>query len=63
MLFSVSSLFFSIIVADTRNDVYNNGPIETSVDVYEDFLSYKSGIPSQLSIACYFITFKNKVLM
>lgn len=30
-------------VKDAMKEIYANGPIEASFDVYEDFLSYKSG--------------------
>jgi len=26
------------------NEIYNNGPIVVTVDLYEDFLVYKSGV-------------------
>lgn len=31
-------------VEEIMTDVYQNGPVEASFDVYEDFLSYKSGV-------------------
>lgn len=31
-------------VDEIKNEVYNNGPLETGFDVYSDFMDYKSGI-------------------
>lgn len=39
----MSSTFALSNVKDAMKEIYANGPIEASFDVYEDFLSYKSG--------------------
>jgi cathepsin B len=31
-------------VSDIKNEIFNNGPVETGMLVYQDFYSYKSGI-------------------
>jgi len=31
-------------VADVKNDIFNNGPVETGFLVYQDFMSYKNGV-------------------
>ena len=31
-------------VATIKAEIYNNGPVEASFDVYSDFYNYKSGI-------------------
>jgi len=31
-------------VPEIKSDIFNNGPVETGFTVYEDFMSYKSGI-------------------
>ncbi len=31
-------------VATIKAEIYNNGPVEASFDVYSDFFNYKSGI-------------------
>jgi len=36
-------------VADVKNDIFNNGPVETGFLVYQDFMSYKSGIYTKTS--------------
>jgi len=32
-----------------RSEIYTNGPIETSFNVYEDFFNYKSGVYQHVS--------------
>jgi len=34
---------------DIMNEIYKNGPTETSFDVYQDFLAYKSGVYKKTS--------------
>jgi cathepsin B len=31
-------------VADIQTEILTNGPVEASFNVYEDFLTYKSGV-------------------
>eukprot|EP01121_Diplochlamys_sp_Union-15-3_P002194 TRINITY_DN11912_c0_g1_i1.p1 TRINITY_DN11912_c0_g1~~TRINITY_DN11912_c0_g1_i1.p1 ORF type:complete len:326 (-),score=79.40 TRINITY_DN11912_c0_g1_i1:25-1002(-) len=35
--------------ADIQQEIYKNGPVETAFEVYEDFLSYKSGVYKHVS--------------
>jgi len=35
--------------SDVMNEIYTNGPVETSFSVYQDFLAYKSGVYSRVS--------------
>jgi len=41
---TVSSVYGLNSVLDAQNDIMTYGPIEACFDVYEDFLSYKSGV-------------------
>lgn len=35
--------------ADMMTEIFQNGPVESAFSVYEDFLSYKSGVYQQVS--------------
>jgi len=35
--------------ANIQNEIYQNGPVETSFNVYQDFLTYKSGVYKKTS--------------
>lgn len=40
---SVSAAFSVSGVTNIQQEIYKNGPVEAGFEVYEDFLSYKSG--------------------
>jgi len=42
--------YYYLTYASIQKDVINYGPIEASFDVYDDFLSYKSGKILRISI-------------
>lgn len=44
LLFSLANFLFDLDdVNDVMKEIYANGPVEATFDVYEDFFSYKSG--------------------
>jgi cathepsin B len=51
--FKVSSHKQLTSIADAKMDIFNNGPIDTGFDVYDDFLSYKSGVYKKSRRASY----------
>lgn len=42
--YKADSFFMPTTIAQMKEDIMNNGPIETGFLVYDDFLNYKSGI-------------------
>lgn len=40
-------------VAQIQTELMTNGPVEVAFDVYEDFLSYKSGTYSNITMLNY----------
>ena len=47
--FGISVYSISNNVGQTEQEIMSNGPVEASFDVYEDFLTYRSGVYRHVS--------------
>jgi len=49
--------YYYLTYGSIQKDVMSYGPIEASMDVYDDFLSYKSGKSGLLRMTYHFIIY------